>query len=291
MKSFKEKEPSKLESLKQTKKDIHKPLEGNLDTIDLVKILPCETTEDILESVFDKKEKFWEPIDSILNKEFTIEWFLKSQEEEDELTEIIYKKVNKDGKILIVFPQKIAESNTPPYLWKIWEQTSKYHKETLLEHIAMVIAWISKINKNDNNMELVALLHDSWKKYTSWTYKNWEICFFWHEKVSAYLAATIYRQLWFTKEESEPYVRIIHDHMLPFRERSQKEWSKEKYRELYGNYITEGIITLNKCDFWITQEDENNLGVLTGKRKLIEKWKTILNALKTKDFRKKINLS
>jgi len=256
-------------------------LNSNFNTINIAKILPCETTEEILESVFDKKESFWEPIDSILNKEFSIESFLKSQEKEDNLTKAIYKK---EGK-LIIFPQKKRKSQTPPYLWKIWEQTCKNHKETVLEHISMVMAWISKDTNNDINMQLVALLHDAWKKYTTWTNQKWELCFYNHEKVSAYLAATIYRQLWFSKEEAEPYVRIIHDHTLPFNERKD-EAKKEKYRELYGDYTTESIIMLNKNDLWITQEDENNPNEKLRKIKLIEEWKNILWTLKTEDFKR-----
>ena len=243
-------------------------LNSNFNTINIAKILPCETTEEILESVFDKKESFWEPIDSILNKEFSIESFLKSQEEEDNLTKSIYKKEWE----LIVFPQKKRKSQTPPYLWKIWEQTSKNHRETILEHISIVMAWVSKDTNNDIDMQLVALLHDAWKKYTTWTNQKWELCFYNHEKVSAYLAATIYRQLWFRKEEAEPYVRIIHDHTLPFNERKDGA-KKEKYRELYGDYTTESIIMLNKNDLWITLEDEDNPDEKLRKIKLIEEWK------------------
>lgn len=268
------------------KNNTNSSLNSNLESINIVKILPCNTTEEILESVFDKKESFWEPIDSILNKEFTIEWFLKSQTEEDALTDIIYKKeIDKDGEEMIAFPQKIKKSNIPPHLWKIWEQTSKYHKENILEHIAMVVAWIRESSNNNLHMQLVALLHDAWKKYTGWTNKIWDICFFGHEKVSAYLAAVIYRQLWFTKEEAEPYVRIIHDHMLPF-ERLQNPSKKEKYRELYGDYVTDAIIMLNKNDLWITEEDIRNPEKKSQKDKLIGAWEKILRTLKTEDFRK-----
>ena len=100
------------------KDNTNSSLNSSLESMNIAKILPCNTTEEILESVFDKKESFWEPIDSILNKKFTIEWFLKFQEEEDAVTNIIYKKeINENGKEMIAFPQKIKESNTPPYLW------------------------------------------------------------------------------------------------------------------------------------------------------------------------------
>ncbi len=259
-------------------------LNSDLNSIEITKILPCNTTEEILESVFDKKESFWEPIDSILNKEFSIESFLESQEEEDDLTKIIYKKSDENN--LIIFPQKKLKCDVPPYMWKIWEQTSRYHKETILEHIAMVIAWISRETNNDTNMQLVALLHDAWKKSTTWTNQRGEICFYGHEKVSAYLAATIYRQLWFTKEEAEPYIRIIHDHMLPFNERARDQSKKETYRTLYGNYVTNAITILNQNDIWITQEDEDNQEGKLQKFKLIETWKDILWWLRTEDFQK-----
>ena len=264
------------------KNNTNSSLNSNLESINIAKALPCKTTEDILVSVFDKKESFWEPIDSILNKEFSIESFLRSQEEEDPLTNAIYQK--EDG--LLIFPQKKKKCSVPHHLWKIWEQTSKYHKETLLEHIAMVVAWVSEDSNNDVGMQLVALLHDAGKKYTTWTNQKWELCFYGHEKVSAYLAATIYRQLWFSKEEAEPYVRIIHDHMLPFSERSQNKEKKDKYRELHGDYITDGITMLNKNDLWITEEDENNPEKKSQKTKLIEEWKDILSKLKTEDFQK-----
>ena len=266
------------------KQETNDSITSNFNTINLARILPCETTDEILESVFDKKESFWEPIDSILNQKFSIEWLLKSLEEEDELTKIIYKKADKDG--MILFPQKKRRCKTPPYIWKIWEQTSKYHKETILEHVYMVVAWISKDTENDENMQLIWLLHDIWKKYTTWTNPKWELCFYNHEKVSAYLAATIYRWLWFSKKECEPYVRIIHDHALPYSERTQNEEKKKQYRELYGNYITDCICTLNKNDLWITQEDLSNPQEVEIKRKLMQEWKNILKNLRTEDFQK-----
>lgn len=267
------------------KDNTNSSLNSSLESMNIAKILPCNTTEEILESVFDKKESFWEPIDSILNKEFTIEWFLKSQEEEDALTDFIYKKSDIDGKI--IFPLKGKKNKNTPRLWKIWDQTSEYHKETILQHIAMVIAWVSK-KINDPYMQLVALLHDAGKKYTTWTNKkwDWELCFYDHEKVSAYLAAVIYRQLWFTKEDAEPYVRIIHDHMLPFNERKD-ESKKEKYRELYWDYVTDAITILNENDLWITEEDMRNPEKKSQKNKLIGVWEKILKTLKTENFRKK----
>ena len=150
----------------------------------------------------------------------------------------------------------------------------------------MVVAWVSEDSNNDAGMQLVALLHDAWKKYTTWTNQKWELCFYGHEKVSAYLAATIYRQLWFSKEEAEPYVRIIHDHMFPFSERSQNKEKKDKYRDLHGDYITDGITILNKNDLWITEEDEKNPEKKSQKIKLIEEWKSILDNLKTEDFQR-----
>lgn len=261
-------------------------ISSNMNRINIARILPCETTEDILESVFDKQESFWEPIDSILNKEFSIEWFLKSQEEEDALTEKIYKKLDIDGETKLVFPQKKWKSWTPPYLWKIWEQTSRYHKETIAEHLAMVVAWISEDTNNDIRMQLVALLHDAWKKYTAWTNWKWELCFYGHEKVSAYLAANVYRQLWFTKQEAEPYVRIIHDHMLPF-DRLKDESKKEEYRELYWDYVTDSLTILNKNDLWITDEDVHNPERKKQKEQLIKRGNQILLTLKTEDFQRR----
>jgi len=267
--------------------NIHDSVSSNINSINIAKILPCETTEEILDSVFDKQESFGEPIDSILNKKFSIESFLKSQEEEDGLTEIIYKKSYIDGEEKIVFPQKKWKSSTSPYLWKIGEQTSRYHKETILEHIAMVISWISEDTSNDINMQLVALLHDSWKKYTTWTNQRWELCFYDHEKVSAYLAATIYRQLWYKKEDAEPYIRIIHDHMLPFNERSKDESKKDKYRNLYWDYVTNCLTLLGKNDLWITEEDVHNPERKKEKEQLIEWGNEILATLKTEDFQRK----
>ena len=73
--------------------------------------------------------------------------------------------------------------------------------------------------------------------------------------------------------------------MLPF-ERLQNVEKKEKYRELYGDYITDSIIMLNKNDLWITEEDENSPEKKSQKTKLIEKWKDILWKLKTEYFQK-----
>ena len=234
-------------TIQSQKQETNDSITSNFNTINLARILPCETTEEILESVFDKKKSFWEPIDSILNQRFSIEWLLKSLEEEDELTKIIYKKADKDG--MVLFPQKKRRCKTPPYIWKIWEQTSKYHKETILEHVYMVVAWISKDTENDENMQLIWLLHDIWK-------------------------------------ECEPYVRIIHDHALPYSERIQNEEKKKQYRELYGDYITDCICTLNKNDLWITQEDLSNPQEVEIKRKLMQEWKNILKNLRTEDFQK-----
>ncbi len=105
-------------------------------------------------------------------------------------------------------------------------QKSKYHSETLLQHVAIVAAGLVEEGVSKDRALKLALLHDLGKKYTCATNKVGEICFYNHAQVSAFIAS---HWLDTGRYEDEDEVKIIvaaiYAHMYPLHEWSiEKDW-------------------------------------------------------------------
>jgi len=101
-------------------------------------------------------------------------------------------------------------------------QKSKYHSETLLQHVSIVAAGLIDEGVPKDRAIKLALYHDLGKKYTCATNKIGEICFYNHAQISAFILSH-----WFEKEDDEDEAKIIvaaiYAHMYPL-----NEWAVEK---------------------------------------------------------------
>ena len=218
--------------------------------------IKCDTVEDIMEAVYDKEDygKFTIFDTKYKDKgpaEFILS-FMKDQHTEDELTLELY------GPNVIFPPFQKGASEKAGF---IGQQTSKYHAESIHTHILMVLGRMME-RTNDKWLLFTGLLHDCAKKYDTGVNRNGDLCFYDHEKLSAFGAAIIFKNIGFSKEEAAPYITIIHSHMLPFNVWSKdnsKPWRSEKTgKELeeefiakYGQWVHDQVVLLNQCDIGI----------------------------------------
>lgn len=211
---------------------------------ELCSLIPTGSVDDIMKTVWDGEcaLDIHPVITEILERPFTVQSFLDVQIRDDALSEAIYARDDRGNNI---FPVKVGV-DVPPYVGYVGEQTSRFHKENIKDHVLFVLGGLWEEGIRDELL-LSGLLHDASKKYESGTNKRGDICFYCHEKSSALFAAYIFRQLGFGKEKAFPYVTIIYNHLLPF------SWlrgtgNEDAFRELHGDRITDDLKTLNRND-------------------------------------------
>lgn len=201
-------------------------------------VLPCGSAEEVIASVFSG-DRFSEEINEVLDRPFDAASFLDDQDKWDGLAKACYP----DGTFPLMGNKNFAE----PLPANLGEQTSKYHKETTQQHVCLVVFNMAQ-KTSDRRLLLAALLHDYAKKWDTGTNKRHEICFYDHEKLSAYFAANVLKQMGFSREGAFEITAIIHGHMLPFNVWPREEGSELAFRKRYGDFITDGIKILNSCD-------------------------------------------
>lgn len=97
----------------------------------------------------------------------------------------------------------------------IGAQTSDYHHENLMDHVAIVAANLASAGIDEQTAVLLAVLHDVGKKYTAATDKTGGLCFNEHATVSAFIAG------YWLRSHLEPIynkylVAVIYGHLLPY---------------------------------------------------------------------------
>ena len=111
----------------------------------------------------------------------------------DPLFTYIYGEGNyEDGERVFYYP--FAKGVTIPEGTKmvrgpLGTQTSKWHHESLSQHVALVAANLVDAGIRPQMAVALAVLHDVGKKYTTSTNKRGEISFYGHAKVGAFIAA------------------------------------------------------------------------------------------------------
>lgn len=218
--------------------------------------IPCDKVIQILESVYDFHERFGEPLDGILNAPFSIKTFLESQTQEDDLTKLIFQEAPNG---MVYFPLAGRNNEAEPYCGHIGDQTSKYHQESIEMHLYGDMARMYQTQGYEPKMMLATLLHDAMKKYTAGTNKRGEVCFYGHEKVSAYYAAKVFEQLGYSKEEARPYITMIHGHMLPLTDWKNPQYGEEnerRYEECYGAEQKAMVEAFTLCDAGVKQGED-----------------------------------
>ena len=136
--------------------------------------------------------------------------------EEDPLFHSIYGDGVVNGEKTFVFP--LIKAANPDkvscVIGPIGTQTSKYHQETVQQHVCMVAANLVDAGFDKDLAVKLAVLHDVGKKYTAATNKVGGVCFYAHAELSAFIAGHWLRQ---TEDEAsaKEIMAIIHGHMNP----------------------------------------------------------------------------
>lgn len=198
---------------------------------------------------------------------------------EDELFTRIYGEgeIGDDGVKRFVYPfvaGKVIPEDVKEVFGPIGTQTSKWHYETLQQHVALVAANAVEAGLPPKLAVALAVLHDIGKKYTSATNKVGGVCFYGHAKVSAFIAAHwlanwMYPMDW---EMMRDIVVVVYAHMFPHTTWKDKtHWKTGKpvnyrqdfYEELLAfcegdkeatNRLMEIIDTFEKCDVGVETE-------------------------------------
>lgn len=137
----------------------------------------------------------------------------------DLLFRSIYDEVGtENGEKLYLYPF-IQGAAIPDHIEEvvgpIGTQTSKYHQESLKDHIALVAKNLFDAGLSGTLATQLAVMHDLGKKYTSATNKVGQVCFYNHAAISALIA-----KYWLRGTNSQTTVKYIvatiYAHMLPY---------------------------------------------------------------------------
>ena len=119
-------------------------------------------------------------------------------------------------------PEGISEVHGP-----IGIQTSKWHHETMQQHVALVAANLVDHEVDPWLAVALATLHDVGKKYTISTNKRGEISFYGHARVSAFIASYWLKQLNVDERLAKTIVATVYAHMDAhelWKEGGVKDW-------------------------------------------------------------------
>lgn len=136
-------------------------------------------------------------------------------------------------------------------------QTSKYHKETLLDHVALVTYNMIKKCGIDKLAVTIAILHDIGKKYTIKVNNNGDICYYNHELVSAQLAVDVMNNGNYTPDEIKIVTAVIEAHLqLKLLKGIARECFIEGFTNIYGSKAIEYLVALDESDIGIANEED-----------------------------------
>ena len=198
----------------------------------------------------------------------------------------LFRDIYSDGTFIdqeeqFVFPfivgKKIPE-DIKEVVGPIGTQTSKYHQETLQQHVELVVANLIDVGIDEALAVRLAVLHDIGKKYTSATNAVGGVCYYNHAELSAFIAGHWLRQSYDEKSAKE-IVAIIYDHMLPFTswnvERHWKTGEPVNYRQdFYGvllRYIDNDVAAADRIMSTIDTFAECDEGVAEFSPAILEK--------------------
>ena len=184
-----------------------------------------------------------------------VENYLCSLSQEDSLTKAIYGAADDTGLTYPAAGKGVEVLIHAP----VGAQTSKYHKETVEQHILYVFYNACKESR-DERFLLLALLHDCGKKYTAATNKAGGLCFYGHDKVSAFLANLYLLQMGVPEQDRRWIVTAIYYHMAPKAWESMDEKAKTKNKDkllrLLGPDLFDSICRFSKIDTGFKEWEE-----------------------------------
>lgn len=162
-------------------------------------------------------------------------------------------------------------------------QTSKYHQELLLDHIAIVTHKMHELtmftSRKQNKIAVaIAILHDLGKKFTVKINHAGEICYWNHESLSANLARDymlIHNQNdYFTNEEINMIFIVIHQHLQLklIRDDIARRCYIEGFRKIYGEEAYNYLEMLDQADQGYPEGSEIDYNYIGEGYSIIEKY-------------------
>lgn len=152
---------------------------------------------------------------------------------------------------------KHVNSDEVTYFDTLDNQTSKYHQESLMDHIALVARNIAYITNLDLLAVKIAILHDLGKKYTIKINNIGDVCFYNHEHVSALIAKDMIDSKVFiaTDEEAKIIFAVIDAHLqIKLLKGIAYECFVKGFEEIYGTRALNILLALDKADEGITKD-------------------------------------
>lgn len=137
--------------------------------------------------------------------------------EEDELFRDIYQEREvRDSVFFYTYPfiQGTIPDNIEEVVAPIGTQTSKYHRESLDDHVALVASNLLDAGLSSALATQLAVLHDVGKKYTAATNKVGDICFYNHEALSSLIVKYWLRGT-ANQAALKQLVAVIYAHLQP----------------------------------------------------------------------------
>lgn len=162
-------------------------------------------------------------------------------------------------------------------------QTSKYHQELLLDHIAIVAHKMYELtvftSRKQNKIAVaIAILHDLGKKFTVKINQAGEICYWNHEILSAYLARDymlIHNQNdYFTDEVINMISIVIHQHLQLklICDDIARRCYIEGFRKIYGEEAYNYLEMLDQADQGYPEGSEIDYNYIEEGYSIIEKY-------------------
>ena len=168
----------------------------------------------------------------------------------------------------------------------IGEQTSKYHRETIQQHVALVAENLVDANVPKDLAVILATLHDIGKKYTTATNKVGDVCFYNHGEVSAFITGYWLRQM-YDERRAKGIMAVIYGHMLPYSWNVTTHWKTGEpvdfrrdfyegellpycyYDVVFAREIMSLITTFSSCDEGVSEFTPVILNKIARGQKLI----------------------
>jgi hypothetical protein len=161
------------------------------------------------------------------------------------------------------FAIRHVNSNEITYFDSLDIQTSKYHKEGLMDHVALVVSRIGYAVKRNPLAVKIAILHDLGKKYTVKINPRGEVCYYGHEHLSALIAKDLISNgvITMSDEDAKITFAVIDAHLqLKLLKGIALECFVEGFKKLYGIRAYKYLLMLHKADEGISEADLLDFG-------------------------------
>ena len=144
------------------------------------------------------------------------------------------------------------------YFESLNTQTSRYHQEDLMDHIALVTRRVGFTSNLDPLAIKIAILHDLGKKYTVKINPRGDVCYYGHEHISAIIAKDLIDSgvITVSDKDANTIFAVIDAHLqLKLLKGIALECFIEGFKKLYGEKAYEYLVMLDDADEGVSEED------------------------------------